>query len=412
MNEVMAGSVRRVLYISFWGIDDPLMRSTAMPTIEQLLQLGVEEVLLCTVERGHVPARPSADLMAGVEHVPLRAMQRGPKVVARSVDHLRMVRLLRIMVRERAVDLIVARSSLAGALAHGAARGRVPYVVESFEPHGEYMVDNGVWPRGGVLAGVARLQMLEQMRSARALSPVSYSFARRLVAEGVDPSRIHVVPCPVDLTRFGFSRERRNTMRAELGWGGAPVGIYVGRFGGMYHIEEAFRLFGAFRHHHPGGRMVVLTPEPTEPIRRAMEDVGFPQDAMVVKRAAHADVPAYLDAADVAFATYRSTPSSAFLSPVKVGEYWASGLPVMITAGVGDEEAIIREHPEGGVLIDPMVPDHAASFAAMQRILALPDQRMRTMALAQRYRSPLLLKEAYRSILLGPVSGSTMPGPA
>jgi glycosyltransferase involved in cell wall biosynthesis len=72
----------------------------------------------------------------------------------------------------------------------------------------------------------------------------------------------------------------------------------------------------------------------------------------MVKEVPHYNVGYYSLASDFAFATYKSGKSMAFLSPVKIGEYWSSGLPVLLTYGVGDESKII-EKGLGGVLFEP-----------------------------------------------------------
>ena len=60
----------------------------------------------------------------------------------------------------------------------------------------------------------------------------------------------------------------------------------------------------------------------------------------------HDEVPSYLSAADFAFALYRPSISKKYLSPIKNGEYWANGLPVILTEGIGDDSQIIDS--EGG----------------------------------------------------------------
>jgi glycosyltransferase involved in cell wall biosynthesis len=62
------------------------------------------------------------------------------------------------------------------------------------------------------------------------------------------------------------------------------------------------------------------------------------------------DVPMYLSAADVGIAFYKPALSRLATSPVKLAEYLACGLPVVINAGVGDSDTLISTERVGAVV--------------------------------------------------------------
>jgi hypothetical protein len=83
-----------------------------------------------------------------------------------------------------------------------------------------------------------------------------------------------------------------------------------------------------------------------------------------------------------------------------VGEYWACGLPVLLTEGVGDDSDIIRRTPAGGAGFDLSVPGSVAT--ALGRIaeqMQIPDYRAQARALAVQYRSVDRSREAYQQLL-------------
>ena len=63
------------------------------------------------------------------------------------------------------------------------------------------------------------------------------------------------------------------------------------------------------------------------------------------------DVSRYLAAADAGLAFIKPCFSKLASSPTKYAEYLGCGLPLIINAGVGDSNALVREH-NAGVLID------------------------------------------------------------
>jgi glycosyltransferase involved in cell wall biosynthesis len=121
---------------------------------------------------------------------------------------------------------------------------------------------------------------------------------------------------------------------------------------------------------------------------------AFPLDRLTVASVPHGEVPGYLSAADLAFAPIRTAPSRRFCSPVKVGEYWATGLPIVITEGVGDDSDLVRrEH--AGVVIDVLEPSLAPAVEQMRALLAEPGVRERMATLAERWRSRSRVRRAY-----------------
>jgi len=75
------------------------------------------------------------------------------------------------------------------------------------------------------------------------LMPVAYNYAEYLKELSVEESRIHTIPCNVPVEKFHFSKEDKK-MRQKFGIGNhETVGIYAGKFGGLYCDEEAFWLF-------------------------------------------------------------------------------------------------------------------------------------------------------------------------
>lgn len=143
--------------------------------------------------------------------------------------------------------------------------------------------------------------------------------------------------------------------------------------------------------------MVLLSPNPEEEVKQYISQFQLPADRILHTLAAHSEVPDYLHGADFAFATYKPSPTKRYLSPIKVGEYWASGLPVMITRGVGDETEIIPQQG-GGVLIDPEQPN-PDNWRALQECLVQPKEKY--VALAQEHRSLARNQAVYQQLLEG-----------
>ena len=105
----------------------------------------------------------------------------------------------------------------------------------------------------------------------------------------------------------------------------------------MYYNQEASDVFKeAVAQFGQEFCLIVLTPNPAAEVQGRLAAIGIPVARSYVAQAAHHEVPAFLLAADCAFATVKFAPSNRYRLLVKIAEYWACGLLVLLTEGVGD----------------------------------------------------------------------------
>jgi hypothetical protein len=64
----------------------------------------------------------------------------------------------------------------------------------------------------------------------------------------------------------------------------------------------------------------------------------------------HNEMPDYMGLGDFAFSAFKPVPSRKYCTPIKNGEYWAMGLPVIIPDGISTDSHIIRSTNAGYVL--------------------------------------------------------------
>jgi len=403
----------RLLFISYWSLSEPLTNSTILPYLRMLRQnKNIVQVIFVTVERNGSNGLLNGNTVEGIHHIGIKERWAWAGPFSKADLLVRMiVRLFRLVRRER-IDLIDAKSSPAGAIAHLLSLvSGVPYMVESFEPHSDYMVGTGVWAKTGLYYWISRLLENAQRRRASLLVTVTRAYRDKLLAEGLPSDRVKVIPSVVDTELFVYDPHARARVRGSLGWGqDSLVGIYVGKFGGLYYDTEAFGIFKkALGHMGDRFRLIVLSIDDQESITQRLISVGFSPDRFIVRRALHEDVPNWLSASDMAFSTIRYIPAGLYQSPVKNGEYWANGLPVLLTDKVSDDHRIIEQNPWSGALF--RVEDEQSIDRAILHIRGLLQQgvqRERIMALAVEHRSIRIARDVYDVIFGLNVPGSLL----
>ena len=218
-------------------------------------------------------------------------------------------------------------------------------------------------------------RMLQRRRDAIAGAEhvlcVSTVLRDSLVAmHGLDPSRSTVVPCVADATKFGLDDAERRAVRRSLGVEDRFVVVYPGRIGAWHYSDETFAVVRGLMDADPHVFFLVLTPDLAA--ATALAAKALPEGRYAIRTAAHAEVPGYLRAADLGVLLRAPDPLNEVACPTKFAEYILSGLPVLISSGIGDCSPFVGEHGAGAVL---PTPDPRAAVAAVERIRSEPGRR-------------------------------------
>ena len=95
-----------------------------------------------------------------------------------------------------------------------------------------------------------------------------------------------------------------------------------------------------------------------------MQARAIAEGSYTVRAAASRDVPSYLSASDAGLAFIKPCFSKLASSPTKYAEYLACGLPLIISAGIGDSDALITRE-KVGALVGDFTPGEYARAAAV-----------------------------------------------
>ena len=83
----------------------------------------------------------------------------------------------------------------------------------------------------------------------------------------------------------------------------------------------------------------------------------------------HSRVPDYMGLGDFAISPYKPVPSRKYSAPIKNSEYWALGLPVIITKNIADDSKIIKEEGIGAVIENLSNEDYLKAIVTIDQLL-------------------------------------------
>lgn len=387
-----------ILYIGYWSFHDGLTKSTIFPHLKILSGFDqVKKIIFVSIERER-KIKPAFISIPKCQHVPLYSRNLPVKMINKRYDFYRFPKVIKKIIKNDHIDLCIGAGTQAGTLALKAAqKTNVKTIVSYFDPHAEYMRALGIWrkydPRYLYLSSWEK----RLKKDSFALFPVSNGYRKTLAEENTDSEKLFTVPCATDLEKFRINRVIGNLIREQLNWNKNDfVGIYVGKFGDLYFKDEAFIWFGELKKQNPLFKLIILTGQDKDWIRSELMKAGFADDDIFIGLVNHDEVAGYLNAADFAFCLHRPHRISHAYSPVKNGEYWACGLPVMIPVGIGDDSRILKETGLGVVVEDI---EHPEKNLPMLDELVKSGKKKEIRKLAIKYRNPEISRKAYEKLI-------------
>lgn len=151
-----------------------------------------------------------------------------------------------------------------------------------------------------------------------------------------DGGKIAVYKCGVNTKHFDIkTKEEKTALRSELGIAEKDiVFVYAGGITKWQKIEESLKVFKKYNVYNPNSKFLVLTGD-SDKLKEILNNKEWNtiKDSVITTSVPYAEVPNYLNVADIAFLIRDNVVLNAVASPTKLAEYFACGLPI-ITASV------------------------------------------------------------------------------
>jgi glycosyltransferase involved in cell wall biosynthesis len=389
---------KQVLFISYNGMLEPLGQSQVIPYLKELSKLGTQFTLL-SYEREHAyreEGRQHCESLrtelreSGIDWHWLRYHKR-PSIPATAFDVSAGVRFASRLVKSKQIELIHARSHIPALIALRLKRRLGVKMI--FDVRGlmaEEYIDAGHWRSNGTPARLTKQMEARALGAADGvvtLTDALWSEMQGWPSLQRRPQVAHeTIPCCIDLEAFRFDEQARIERRTELAVGDRFVLVYSGSIGGWYMTNEMAAFFSVLKRQRPDSFFLWLTQGDQLIVDNAMSAASISRDDYAVRSVAPRTIPTWLSASDAGIAFYRPGISRLGTSPIKISEYLACGLPVVVNAGVGDSDALISREKIGVAVRDFQDAEYAKAAHAIADFAAAPEEiRRRTRVVAETF---------------------------
>lgn len=353
---------KKIFIFAYYSYLDPVFQSAVLPYFEGLHDANDFEFILLTFEqkRYTLPAHkvePIHSFLTKQRITWYRCVWHSGKWlgILKAFSFIYgMLYAIYIILKHRAA-LIYVEGFPGGIFGYFLSRlFRKPLVMHTYEPHSAYMIETGVWKKtywGGKL-----LQYYEDKigLNAAAIMTASNQMVMELKEKGAKGLLLRVPSC-VDIQLFNRNEEKGVRIKNQLG---IPqdriVFVYLGKFGGMYLDQETFDFFSLIKTHlHRPSHFLILSGDDPEQIMNWAKYSGLNEESVSICKLTKQEVPDYLSAGDFGFVAVKPVPSKVYCSPIKDGEYWACGLPIITIKGIS-EDAILAPSKGIGFVLDAL----------------------------------------------------------
>jgi glycosyltransferase involved in cell wall biosynthesis len=377
----------RVLYVSYWGALEQLGQSLVIPAIKKLAQMGADLTLI-TFEKPTDLARSSEmkrirEILAEdrIDWIPLK-YHKDPKIPATIFDIAHgIARSLQKRLTKK-FDIVHARTYPGGLMGLAIAPligAKFVYHNEGFYP--DEQVDCGVWAENSRPHRIAK--RLENLMYSRAdgiiaLSNRSKEELEKLSVVSHKKTPVIVVPSCVDLDKFKLPEAKpKSSADNEISF------VYIGSIGGRYILDEIGRFILTARKANKKANLQIYSKADYDEVKKML--VNVPDDIWSLRALANDEVPTFLAKHHVGIHFLRSGISEHTGSPTKIGEYWAVGLPVVITSNMSDNDTVVKNERVGVVLKEHNESAYLKAFEELQQLLKDPDLSKRCRKAAENH---------------------------
>ena len=383
---------KKVLYISYDGMTDPLGQSQVIPYLRGLADEGYIITLISFEKKERLDKNHS--LISGIltekniTWVPLLYTKR-PPVFSTLWDVSRLISRATQLHRSQNFAIVHCRSYIS-ALAGMSLKRKfgVKFIFDMRGFWADERVEGNIWDIKSPLYRVIYkfFKNLERQFFEEADYTISLTENARDIIHSWkeikgNPIPIQVIPCCADLSLFDYhsiTSDQINDLRHSLSISDDEFVVsYLGSISTWYMLDEMLDFFKEIQSKKPNAKFLFITPDEPKSIEKVAEQKGITSDRLVIRLASRAEVPLYLGITDLALFFIRPTFSKTASSPTKQGEIMGMGIPLICNKGVGDTDRIVEDTGCGATIKKFDHQNYAEVLSKLDYILTIDRSQIR-----------------------------------
>ncbi len=358
---------KRILYLSYDGMTDPLGQSQVLPYLKGLAKEGYSIHLVSyekkdkflkhrkhihsICDEANITWHPQDYVLGGSIFTTLKQIRR-------------MVKIAFYLHSKYHFGIVHCRSYIAAIAGLKLKRKKgVKFIFDMRGFWADERVDGKLWDLNNrkyktIYTYFKRkeIQFFKEADYAISLTENGKNEIRSWKALQSNPPKIIVIPCCVDLDLFdpnSISKEKQSIRRKDLQIETSDYLLgYVGSIGTWYMLSEMLDYFSVLHAENNKAKFLFITGESPDSILAMARDKNIDENLIIITSVLHDQVPLHISLFDQSIFFIRPSYSKKASSPTKQGEIMAMGIPLICNAGVGDTDEIVTKYQAGNVITE------------------------------------------------------------
>jgi glycosyltransferase involved in cell wall biosynthesis len=354
--------LKKVLYITYDGLTDPLGQSQILPYLQGLSSYGYEFTVLSFEKKDRFKKQykyiKQLTSSSGIKWYPL-SFTKFPPLLSKFYDALRMRYKAFSLQRKFKFDMIHCRSYIAADI--GLQLKKKFGVKFLFDMRGfwaDEKKDGGSWnmsnPFYKKVYRYYKNKEADYLQNADYVITLTEAGKKEMMQWPYYNQHIplQVIPCCADMDLFSLiNSHEKKISRRELKFGENELVLsYLGSVGTWYMLDEMLAFFKQLKGHYKEAKFLFVTPTPRNIIVKKISNLKLEEKDFIIVSASRHEVPFLIKASDINISFIKPVYSKISSSPTKLGEVLSMGMPVICNTGVGDVEEIVKKADAGFVV--------------------------------------------------------------
>jgi PEP-CTERM/exosortase A-associated glycosyltransferase len=220
------------------------------------------------------------------------------------------------------------------------------------------------------------------LRRSDAVTTICEGLRKDILARGIDPARVTVIPNAVDTNAFRFDQPPDAPLRQRLGLDGKTVIGFAGSFYRYEGLDLLLEAVASLASTHPELRVLLIGGGPQEEaLKQIVLRRGLTERVQLLGRVPQAEISSYYSVIDVFAYPRRPMRLTEIVTPLKPLEAMAQGR-IVVASDVGGHRELVRDRVSGYLF---RADDSAALAQTIADVLAARAQWHTMKARARAY---------------------------
>jgi glycosyltransferase involved in cell wall biosynthesis len=355
---------KKVLFISYDGMTDPLGQSQVIPYLQGLNDKGYK-IFLLSCEKQEVFSQnktviENLVIPFNITWVPI-AYTKTPPVLSTLLDIIKLRRTAKEIHKKYVIDMVHTRPGVPALVGLWMKKKfGIKFLNDIREFYADSRVEGNMWnlknPLFKMVYNFFKRKEAEAVAASDGIVCLTYA-AEKIINQWPEYNKsipLAVIPCSADLELFNpdkITKTEKAALKKALGISDNDFIVsYLGSIGGWYLTDEMMQFCKVLEDKIPAARFLFISPHRHDEIIAAAAKQHIAVNKIIIKKAGRRQVPVLLSLSQFSIFFIKPCYSKQSSSPTKHGEIMAMGIPVITNNGVGDVEKIVEQYHSGMVI--------------------------------------------------------------